>query len=102
LSFRSRLSVVDRTLDWKLCQSSLTTSQLTIGAFPPAALAGSPLPTRPVEESYSYGDGHSENETEQNRHGGPPGRPNACGNARTMERPDAVIVPRGAQCRQRS
>ena len=53
LTFRSMLSVVERTLDCKLCQSSLTTSQLTIGAFPPAALAVRPLPARPVEAPHS-------------------------------------------------
>jgi hypothetical protein len=38
------LSVVERTLFWKLRQSSLTTFQFTMGALPPAELADSPLP----------------------------------------------------------
>jgi hypothetical protein len=32
------LSVVERTLSWKLRQSLLTTSQFTMGALPPAAV----------------------------------------------------------------
>jgi hypothetical protein len=92
-SFRSILSVVDRTPAWKLRQSSLTTSQLTIGALPPAALAVSPLLARPVVESYFVnaedGHGHSENKTKQDWHGEPPSQ----AKMRTMQRTAAVIVP---------
>jgi hypothetical protein len=94
-SLRSILSVVDRTPAWKLRQSSLTTSQLTIGTLPPAALAASPLPARGrwiVFVNAEDGYGHSENETKQDWHGEPPSQ----AKMRTMQRTAAVIVPCGA------